>query len=227
MVLFYCSVFPISFPISIFLFFFFYLHPSSTGPKLWSYPWLLFRLKSHIWTKRKPSWLYLNNHKLITYLHGYCFGLNHIFLNFLFPELLQYPPDCTHYSTLLLPPTCFLNMAKRVSPKNMKPNRILFPYKPAKGPFIFNGISKTNTVQQLLHCSSMTPVLPYPFLLLQTRWLLTVLQTYLACFPLRTWHWLLLLPGIFFSMYLHALLFYQLAHFCSTITISTSSYLDH
>ena len=160
MVLFYCSVFPISLTSPSFFFFFFYLHPSSTGPKLWSHPGLLFRLKSHIWTMSKPSWLYLNNHKLITYLHGYCFGLNHIFLNFLFPELLQYPPDCTHNSTLLLPPTCFLNMAKRVSPKNMKPNRILFPYKPAKGPFIFNGISKTNTVQQLLHCSSMTPVLP-------------------------------------------------------------------
>lgn len=174
----------------------------------------------------KPSWLYLNKHKPITYLHGYRIGLNH---HHLFRELLQYPPYCApHHRFYPAPaPNTLLNTARRVSLKNMKPNHILFPYKPTKGLFIFHGS------QGPIQSSNSFTVRLWPqFLLffptgLQPRWLLTILQTYLACFPLRIWHWLLLLPGIIFFMYLNALLFYQLAHFCSTITISTRSYLDH
>lgn len=173
----------------------------------------------------KPSWLYLNKHKPITYLHSYRIGLNY---HHLFRELLQYPPYCAP-PPLILPYSCPQHTSQhgQKSLKNMKPNHILFPYKPTKGPFIFHG--SQGPIQPN---NSFTVRLWPQFLLffptgLQPRWLLTVLQTYLACFPLRIWHWLLLLPGIIFYMYLNALLFYQLAHFCSTTTISTRSYLDH
>ena len=225
MVLFYCSFFPISLTTSPYFFFFSHLHPSQQAQNFGVILGSFFtsNLISKPWANLHGSTLITINWLL--YLHGYCIGLNH---HHLFPELLQYPPDCTPPRFHPAPaPNTLLNMARRVSLKNMKPNHILFPYKPAKGPFIFPG--SQGPIQS---SNSSTVHLRPQFLLffptlLQPSWLLTVLQTYLACFPFRIWHWLLLLPGIFFSMYLHALLFYQLAHFCSTITISTNSYLDH